>query len=77
MDDGDAGDYQCMIGAIVDSKLEKNERSVSVSVARQAELQFGDELGDGDSWMLVKDQVKKYKISFSNSHDSSTYSTLI
>ena len=66
-----------MIGAIVDSKLEKNERSVSVSVARQAELQFGDELGDGDSWMLVKDQVKKYKIAFSNSHYSFIYSTLI
>ena len=62
-----------MIGAIVDSKLEKNERSVSVSVARQAELQFGDELGDGDSWMLVKDQVKKYKIAFSKIHIIPSY----
>ena len=53
----DAGDYQCMFGDIVDSQMESSTSEVSLSVARQASLQFGEEVGTGDSWVLLKDQV--------------------
>ena len=53
----DAGDYQCMFGDIVDSQMTSDTREVSLSVARQASLQFGEEVGAGDSWVLLKDEV--------------------
>ena len=58
----DSGDYQCMFGDIVDSKMESSTQGVTLSVARQASLQFGDEVGAGDSWMLLKDQVRTWML---------------
>ena len=51
----DAGLYQCMLGAIVSSDLEKDTRSILVEVAREASLQFEGSISDSDSdWVLVE-----------------------
>lgn len=51
----DAGLYQCMLGAIVSSDLEKDTKSIMVEVAREASLQFEGSISEaGTDWVLVE-----------------------
>ena len=51
----DAGLYQCMLGAIVSSDLEKDTKSIMVEVAREARLQFEGSISEAETdWVLVE-----------------------
>ena len=56
----DAGSYQCMIGKVEDGEFIKDTRTISVEVATEADIKFGEEVDtDEEALVMLKDQVIK------------------
>ena len=59
----DAGSYQCMIGKLEDREFIKDTRTISVEVATEADLQFGEDVDTSEeAVIMLKDQVTKEKL---------------
>ena len=58
----DAGSYQCMIGKVEDGEFIKDTRTISVEVATEADIQFGEDVDTSEeAFVMLKDQVKRRK----------------
>ena len=58
----DAGSYQCMIGKVEDGEFIKDTRSISLEVATEADIQFGEDVDTSEeAFVMLKDQVKRRK----------------
>ena len=56
----DAGSYQCMIGKVEDGDFIKDTRTISVEVATEADIQFGEDVDTSEeALVMLKDQVIK------------------
>ena len=59
---GDEGSYQCMIGKVEDGEFIKDTRTISVEVATEADIQFGEDVETSEeAFVILKDQVKRRK----------------
>ena len=55
----DAGSYQCMIGRVENGIFTKDTRLISVEVATETDLQFGEDVDTSEEAIeMLKDQVK-------------------
>ena len=56
----DEGSYQCMIGKVEDGEFIKDTRTISVEVATEADIQFGEDVDTSEeAFVMLKDQVKR------------------
>ena len=55
--------YQCIIGKVEDGEFIKDTRTISVEVATEADLQFGEDVDTSEeAVVMIKDQVTMEKL---------------